>query len=195
MPPAGRARYCLRRGLSRGFAPNPTNECQGRCPRHPHPLLKKRDQNFSTEKFLRCEQSAVNIEYSVFARPAWILFGALFMLFSGLRPEPCEDASGGESLGASPRTPQGCLRRAGRRPAPVPAHLAGELMKKRDQNFSTEKFLRCEQSAVNTEYSVSARPAIRKGRLNLFASNRRKVSGFAETITIKYAFALQKRTS
>ena len=98
MPPAGGASGggCLRRGLPRGVAPNPTGKCQGRCPRHPHDLLKKVDQNFSTEKFLRCEQSAVNIEYSVFARPAWILFGALFMLFSGRCPEPREDASGGQ---------------------------------------------------------------------------------------------------
>ena len=62
------------------------------------------------------------------------------------------------------------------------------------ENFSTEKFLRCEQSAVNTEYSEIARPAIRKVRLNLFASNQRKVSGSAEAFSIKYAFAKQKRT-
>ena len=179
MPPAGRARYCLRRGISRGVAPNPTRmPPAGRAPPCTCPLLKKRDQNFSTEKFLRCEQSAVNIEYIVFARPAWVLFGALFMLFSGR----CPDTPTGKCQGLRPRHPHD----------PPSRKRADE--KGRPKLFYGKVF-GCEQRAVNIEYSVSARPAIRKGRLNLFALYRRKTSGFAETFSIKYAFAKQKRTS
>ena len=71
------------------------------------------------------------------------------------------------------------------------------LLKKRDQNFSTEKFLGCEQSAVNLEYSEFARPAECKGRLNLFANLHieANASDSAETFSIKSAFAEQKLSS
>ena len=63
----------------------------GRAPPCTCDLLKKVDQNFSTEKFLGCEQSAVNTEYSVFARPAWILYNALLCFTRGVAPNPIKE--------------------------------------------------------------------------------------------------------
>ena len=71
---------CLRRGLPRGVAPNPTKE-----------LFEKsslESQKLFYGKVLGSEQRAVNTEYSVFARPAWILFAKYFRFARGVAPNP-----------------------------------------------------------------------------------------------------------
>ena len=148
-------------GDSRGVAPEPHEEFLGALPRTPS-AFEKAEPKLFYEKVLWCEQSAVNTEYSVFASNR-LLFGGLDFVrriiydLSGRCPEPHE----------------GCLRRAGRRPAPVPARLASEPMKKLDQNFSTEKFFGANsvRSIQNIAY-LPDRLYIKK-RLNLFAVNRR----------------------
>ena len=72
-------------------------------------------------------------------------------------------ASGGESLGALPRRPHKRMSGA-LPPTPPPA------FEKAGPKLFNGKVLGCEQSAVNTEYSVFARVAECKGRLNLFAN-------------------------
>ena len=119
----------------------------GALPPTPPPAFEKAGPKLFYGKVLWGEQRAVNIEYSVFARPAYCLLGNVFMLFSGRCPEP------------------------------------HDLLKKRDQNFSTEKFLRCEQRAVNTEYSVSASNRLRFGRTA--SGSGKNLSVLADFVLIK----------
>ena len=125
-----------------GVAPNPTGKCQGRCPRHPRSmppagrappctcdLLKKVDQNFSTEKFYGANsvRSIQNIAYL----PDRLGFcSAHYLCFLGALPPAPKVCLRRKHSGRRPRhprrvsrgvapNPKGCLRRAGRRPAPA----------------------------------------------------------------------------
>ena len=143
-----------------GRCPALHKRMSGALPPTPPPAFEKAGPKLFYGKVLWGEQRAVNIEYSVFARPAYCLLGNVFMLFSGRCPVP------------------------------------HKLLKKLDQNFSTEKFY-----GANSVRSIQNIAYLHR---TVYGSAARRLLGgifsaygrcFAETFSIKYAFAPQKRTS
>ena len=68
-------------GNVRGFAPDTPTAMSGALPPTPPPAFEKAGPKLFYGKVLRCEQRAVNTEYSVFARPARRLCSGIFSAY------------------------------------------------------------------------------------------------------------------